>query len=243
MIARWILLSLAISCPALPSLTAEETPDAASIERYREAALREQGDAARGAKLFAQNRGYCATCHTADGLGEKSGPDLLGVGDKFRRDGLIRAILEPEADILPGYQLTQVATTAGKVHTGIPRLMGDREIELVEASGRPIRIPRESIEEIVFGGGSFMPDNLASAFSTAEFSDLIAWLETLVLPAPAEGDGLSNPTIIAEAGRKPGCAISSAQRRSFKNLSGSVPGRASRTFMPWLKTLPRASGA
>jgi len=38
-----------------------------------------------------------------DGSSSKAGPDLFAVGDKFPRRDLIRAVLEPSAEIAVGY--------------------------------------------------------------------------------------------------------------------------------------------
>src|SRR5689334_15758194 len=65
-----------------------------TLDDYRRA-VSTDGAAARGSKLFLDQRSACSTCHSTDGRGGKVGPDLLGVADKLDRDGLVRAVLEP----------------------------------------------------------------------------------------------------------------------------------------------------
>src|SRR5215207_11728018 len=51
---------------------------------YANFAMTHQGDAARGASLFADEiRLACSRCHAVDGKGARAGPDLFAIGDKF----------------------------------------------------------------------------------------------------------------------------------------------------------------
>jgi putative heme-binding domain-containing protein len=170
------------------------------LDDYRSAAM-SSGDAHRGARLFADDRGRCTVCHSVDGHGGKVGPDLLGVADKFDRAGLIRAVLEPSADILPGYETTVVTTQSGTVSTGILRFSGDTQVELAGADGKPIRIARRDIDAVTISRISLMPENLQVQWTQAEFADLIAYLETLHLPPPTTAARPDNPDVIARAAR------------------------------------------
>ena len=181
-----LLLLLAVQPPARP------------LADYRQVA---GGDAARGARLFADPQAACAVCHTADGRGGgKPGPALLGIADKLDRAGLIRAVLEPSADILPGYETTVVTTTAGATHSGILRFAGAQAVELVAADGQPVRVARADVESLTVARQSVMPEGLHARWSPAEFADLIAYLETLHLPPPAAARP-DNPAVIARAAR------------------------------------------
>src|SRR5262245_40209881 len=69
-----------------------------AVEEYRDFALSHRGNSSRGEKVFNDNaRATCANCHALYGQ-EKCGPNLEGVGDKFGREQLIRAVLQPHAD-------------------------------------------------------------------------------------------------------------------------------------------------
>ena len=185
---------------AAASWAADSVPQAAkvlgSLDDYRRAAI-SSGDASRGARLFAVTQGTCTTCHTADGHGGKLGPDLLGIADKFDRSGLVRAVLEPSADILPGYETTVVTTKAGKINSGVMRFSGESELELIGADGKPIKVARRDVEAISIGRQSLMPENMRSQWTPLEFADLIAYLETLHLPPPTTASRPENPDTIA----------------------------------------------
>src|SRR4051812_21662197 len=103
---------LLLTTVVLSAGTSAEGQIQASPEQYRTHALQAEADATRGRELFADaGRTLCATCHTIDGTGSKVGPDLSGIGDKLQKDALIRAILEPSAEIAVGYSNTLFTTT------------------------------------------------------------------------------------------------------------------------------------
>ena len=76
--------------------------------------MRRDGDVTRGrAIFFAADKAGCAQCHSVDGSGNKAGPDLFAVGDKFPRRELIDAIIEPNLTIAVGYEATLIETKSG----------------------------------------------------------------------------------------------------------------------------------
>src|SRR4051794_9993848 len=76
---------------------------ARQLRDYRDFAMGREGNPARGRELFESERLGCVRCHSLDGSGSKTGPDLFAVGDKFPRSELMRAVLEPSAEIAVGY--------------------------------------------------------------------------------------------------------------------------------------------
>ncbi len=46
----------------------------------------------------------CAACHDLDGSGADLGPPLAGIGARLDREALRRAILDPDAEVAPGYE-------------------------------------------------------------------------------------------------------------------------------------------
>jgi hypothetical protein len=90
--ARSFYVALLFYLPSLcVSWAADSIFQPGSVDAFRTAASR-GGDAVAGARLFASAAQVCAICHSFDGRGGKLGPDLLGVADKFDRNGLIRAV-------------------------------------------------------------------------------------------------------------------------------------------------------
>src|SRR5947209_5790811 len=88
------LVALALP-PAAPAQEARP-----SLDAYRRAVLAERGDAGRGRRLLEDTaRTACLACHAVEGRGGKLGPDLVGVGARYDRAGLLEAIVAPSAKI------------------------------------------------------------------------------------------------------------------------------------------------
>ena len=143
-------------------------------------ALPEDGDArdlARGARVFAETT--CVQCHRFDGQGGSTGPDLTGVGGRFARRDLLRAILEPSADVSDQYRDSAIVRTDGDTVVG--RIVG-QDADSVTVATNPYglettRIPRADIASIEPIPTSSMPTGLLGAKSRAEILDLLAYLE------------------------------------------------------------------
>lgn len=162
---------------------------------YRRFALHEPGRASRGKTVFTDARFACALCHTVDGTGGAVGPDLLSIGDKYPRLGLIQSILEPSSSILPGYSTTLVRTKSGELYDGTLQEVSSSEIELRSTAGA-VRIATRDIREQKTSAISTMPDGLHLGMTLGEFSDLIAYLETLKQPALEHRAGAGTPDVI-----------------------------------------------
>src|SRR6185437_15269879 len=90
------------------------------LREYRDFAMVHDGNPVHGMELFAsEQRAACVKCHSVDGSSGKAGPDLFAVGDKLPRMELIRAVLEPSAEIAVGYGTTIVETKSGEQFQGV----------------------------------------------------------------------------------------------------------------------------
>ncbi len=148
-----------------------------SAMEYRDFAMKQEGDAARGERLFADaQRTACSQCHTVDGRGTKAGPDLSTVGDQFSRSELIDAVLTPSARIAVGYGTTSVETRSGESHQGVLKLASEEAIELMGADGQRVRIALTDVLDRQSSSISLMPEGLHLALSLPEFTDLIEYL-------------------------------------------------------------------
>jgi glucose/arabinose dehydrogenase len=103
---------------------------------------------------------------------------------------LIESILNPSGEILQGYQATIIETKSGRSVTGIVKSESETVVTLMDAKGKRIMIPLEDIEARELSKVSLMPVGLAEGMTAAEFTDLMAYLETLRTgrkPTPGEG--------------------------------------------------------
>lgn len=153
---------------------------------YRDFAMVHEGEVARGRELFNDpQRAACARCHSVDGTSSKAGPDLFAIGDKFPRRELIRAVLEPSAEIAVGYATTIVETKSGDEFQGVLKDSSPEFLDLMGGDGRHVRIPQPDIQSQRGSNVSLMPEGLQAALSRQEFTDLIEYLVTLRQPDSA----------------------------------------------------------
>ena len=186
------LMSLALASP----LAANEKPP--TTEEYRNQARRQDGDPTRGAKIFANARALCSQCHTTDGSSSKAGPDLQAAADKFSRDDLIQSVLEPSSTIMMGYAMTVVETKDGAEYAGIVRDVTETELVLAGVGDVRQKIARASIKNRTTSKLSFMPSGLHANLTPSEFTDLIAYLESLKHAEIAVTHAAGTPAIIAK---------------------------------------------
>ena len=75
------------------------------------------GDKAKGEAVF-RNQGACVQCHKMNGEGGEQGPDLSLVGIRLKRQQLLESVVNPSAEITPGYGLSTVQLKSGDLASG-----------------------------------------------------------------------------------------------------------------------------
>ena len=173
-------LTLAVCFLVITIVSANSHADPPSVSELARHAMTHAGDAQRGKQLFRDERTTrCLTCHQVGQSGGKVGPDLSKIGGKFDRIHLIESLLEPSRQIVQGYQTSVVLTSSGDVRSGVITQENKQFLLLNDSAGKQWRISRGDIESIKPSSTSTMPDNLAKELSKQQFTDLIAYLETL----------------------------------------------------------------
>lgn len=186
--SNFVVTTIAFGCFASGCFTSfGQTQEAANepppIEAYSPFAMVHEGDAAHGAKLFADEQKVgCTKCHTIDGKGQKAGPDLFAVGDQFARRELIDSVLHPSARIAVGYGTTIAETKSGEEVQGVLKQATDKWIELMGADGKRVRLNTADLKEQHGSDVSLMPEGLQAGLSLQDFTDLISYLVTLKEP-------------------------------------------------------------
>ena len=150
------------------------------LQKWRDHALSNPGDAARGRTLFYAEQGPgCFRCHAVAGVGPALGPDLRDVGAKYPRADLVASILEPSQRIQDGYAATHVFLDNDDVLSGLVVSEKDGVLRLADASGSVREIPLAEVKARRASRVSAMPAGLAEKFDAQDLADLVAWLETL----------------------------------------------------------------
>jgi len=166
--------------PATSTSPAQQASDPARQRAYAKAALVGEGNPERGRALFQDKKlTKCAICHKVQDKGGDVGPDLTHVAGKFGRPHLIESLLEPSRQILEGFRTSLIVDTSGRVITGVVRGESPESLTLFDAEGKPHLILASEVDEREESDVSLMPLGLADSLSSAQFVDLIAYLETL----------------------------------------------------------------
>lgn len=215
------VLKWAIASIAIPLTAVAQDADFAAY------AMQHPGDPVRGAKVFAATSSLCSSCHSIDGSSSKAGPDLSRIGNKFDRNDLIRAVIEPSADIAVGYGSTSIRTRNRDQFTGVLKSATSDEIELMGMDGESKKIQRSEIQSEQPLTVSLMPAGLQHAVGGLEpFADLIAFLESLREDAGNDIDADGSYSVIADATAKANLTPLFGLKFHKPSLLAWLPGRA-----------------
>jgi quinoprotein glucose dehydrogenase len=137
------------------------------------------GDAEAGRKIFFEKAEVsCLRCHKIDGLGGEVGPDLTGIGKKYKRDYLLESIVDPNKQIAKGFETLLVTLKSGVIKSGILKSEDAQQLRLMTPDGQLVTIPIMQIDERQRGPSS-MPGDLVQKLSRTELRDLVEFLATL----------------------------------------------------------------
>src|ERR1700733_447723 len=92
------------------------------------------GDPRLGGQYF-WGDGNCGSCHMVHGQGSSTGPDLSEVGGRMTLDEIHTALLHPDQNITPGYDLVTVTLHDGKTLQGFARERTNFELQLQDLDG------------------------------------------------------------------------------------------------------------
>jgi quinoprotein glucose dehydrogenase len=147
----------------------------------------EGGDAELGRKIFRDKTEVsCRRCHAvgAEGAtdrGALAGPNLAGVGTRYDRMYLLRSLLQPSADLSPGYAEIMVETKEQDVYRG--RVVSETETELVLDTVEVGQIERVTVKKSLIihrqTEKSSMPEDVAEKLNLSELRDLVEYLASL----------------------------------------------------------------
>ncbi|BCU78639.1 PVC-type heme-binding CxxCH protein [Luteolibacter sp. LG18] len=159
-----------------PSLLTSEqaAAKAAKFERFK-AIVSRKGDVAAGRSTF-QNT--CMICHQARGEGTQIGPDLSGVG-AMGLEGVLRNVLDPNAQLESGYYRHDLTLMDGTVASGFLVQETTDAVTLRPIGGEPRVIERKKIASHVVSKRSLMPEGLLDGMDEQQAADLFNYLMTL----------------------------------------------------------------
>lgn len=160
----------------------EVNTDRAKVVAEYQNVLDLDGEAARGRAVFTKK---CAVCHQVGGLGHQVAPNLASVQNKSSADLLI-AVLDPNREAQPNFNVYNVVTQQGRTFTGIITAESANSITLLRAEAKQDVILRSNIDELVSTGVSLMPEGLEKDLTRQDLADVISFVKS-IKPADAKG--------------------------------------------------------
>ena len=133
------------------------------------------GDPAAGALVYQDNG--CALCHSIEGKGGFSGPDLSDIGAKRAVRYLRQSLLEPSSDIPLDYRTVEVITVTGKSSKGIHLNEDEYSVHMRDVNGNLRSFMKSELREIKLPRVSLMP--AYTALSRDELENLVGYLSSL----------------------------------------------------------------
>ncbi len=153
----------------------EVNSDRARVVAEYQDVLTLDGDTARGQAVF---RKICAACHRAGGFGQQVAPDLASVKNKSDADLLV-AILDPNREAQPNFNVYTVVTEQGRVYNGIIAAESAGSITLKRAEGKQDVILRNNIDQMISTGLSLMPVGIEKDLKRQDLADVIAFVKSI----------------------------------------------------------------
>lgn len=140
------------------------------------------GSPARGAQVF--HDAQCINCHRFNSNGERIGPDLTTVSQRFQRKEILESIVYPNQVVSDQYA-SKIVTAGGKTYTGIAVRNSDGDTTVLQADGKKVELKADDIEDVKASKVSAMPEGLANRLTLDQVADLFAFLTNSPEPSVA----------------------------------------------------------
>ena len=147
------------------------SPNRAKILQERLPLADQNGDLTLGRKVF---ENQCGKCHRFGELGESIGPDLTGIAARPRTE-ILTDILDPNRSVEGNYRQYTLATTDGRVLSGLITSETRSTLELLDAEAKRHTVLREDVDELFATGQSAMPEGFEQ-LADAELVSLLDFL-------------------------------------------------------------------
>ena len=142
------------------------------------------GDPKSGAALF--SRVGCSGCHMLNGRGGLVGPDLSDIGGSRSLEKLRKAVVKPDASVVPGFRSVSVQTRGGHQISGVARNHSNYSIQMIDLKGELHLFLREELEKVSYKARSVMP---TATLSQDELQNLLAFLSRQVIASEKAEEG------------------------------------------------------
>lgn len=141
------------------------------------------GDVANGEKVYASAQ--CATCHRIGDRGGRLGPDLSRIGAARSRSALVREIRAPSEWIPPAYEPVTIVTRDGQKIRAIKKNEDVFSIQVMDPRERLQGYLKSALQDVIYEKTSVMPAYGPDRLNEKDLTDLVGYLSTLRMAAPA----------------------------------------------------------
>ena len=135
------------------------------------------GDVRRGKAIF-DGKGQCATCHSVNGVGVRSGPTLTEIGTFRRAIELERSLVDPDAEIHSENRSVRIVMRDGATVTGRLFNQDTFTVQLLDQNERLVLYEKANLRDVTVLKNSPMP-SYRDKLTPQEIGDLVAYLATL----------------------------------------------------------------
>ncbi|MCA9068007.1 MAG: HEAT repeat domain-containing protein [Planctomycetaceae bacterium] len=164
--------------------SADKTRQIQALKSQLTEANLKKADPALGRVVFAKT---CAGCHVLFDEGRLVGPNLTG-SQRYNLDYVLENVFDPSAVVGRDYRLTTVATSDGRVLTGIVTEETNESLTLKTPKDDVILTKRE-IEDRKQSKLSMMPEGLFEKLTEIEIRNLVVYLASpSQVPLPDDQD-------------------------------------------------------
>jgi putative heme-binding domain-containing protein len=133
------------------------------------------GDPKAGEEVFWKEAG-CGGCHAIQGRGGRLGPDLTNIGADRTFPQLREAVLDPNANPVPGYLSATVTLRDGKTLKGVARNRTNYSVQLQDREGNLHLLSMDAVRELSLSKQSPMPADYGKRLSNDQLQNVLAFL-------------------------------------------------------------------
>ena len=150
----------------------------ANDEVARYAFALEGGNARRGRSIFnGHETAQCTRCHKIQGQGSDVGPTLQGVASRLSRRQLLESLVDPSAEMAPGYGVVTLELRDGSTVVGFLLEENRRQLTVKTNTAGEVRVSKAEIASKSLVPSSMPP--MGNLLTREELRDLVAYLGSL----------------------------------------------------------------
>lgn len=136
------------------------------------------GNPARGAEIY-KSKGNCSGCHSMNGEGGISAPELAGIGARRSAAFLRESLVDPQAAVPEDYLLVTVTPKNGPAVTGVRVNEDSFSIQVRDNSGRSHSFWKSEIAQVDRQKGKSPMPSYKGQLTDDELTDVVAYLASL----------------------------------------------------------------